>query len=180
VAANVETKVHCDDLAAMAAKLRLAGARSAGLIEQTDTYFRVVGARLKLREYTEHPPGESSASAAELIRYERANIAGARVSQYERTRVEDPRACRAELGARHGIRAVVTKRRDLWLLGSTRIHLDRVEGLGRFVELETIVTARNQEAACLEHARISRLLGIEPEHAIGESYGDLCESTILR
>ena len=65
------------------------------------------------------------------------------------------------------------KRRHLWILGATRIHLDEVEGLGTFVELETIYEGPSEGAAREEHQRVLAALAIRPDGAIGGSYIDL-------
>ena len=171
--ANIETKARCDELVELARRSEEAGARYAGRLDQTDTYFDVRGFRLKLREYAHRHPDGRTGSAAELIRYERPDLAGARVSEYERTSVADPRACREELGAEHGIRTVVAKHRELWIFGSTRIHLDSVEGLGDFVELETVVGDDSMAAYRAEHARVLAILGVHACDAIEGSYADL-------
>ena len=80
-----------------------------------------------------------------------------------------------------GVRAVVRKRRELWLIGTTRIHLDRVEGLGDFVEIE-VVLAEGQTHAEAERlgARLMRDLGILPEHGVALAYVDLLEAAQAR
>ena len=170
---NVETKARCGSLAELASKLPAAGARYDGRLEQTDTYFAVDGARLKLREYAHVFPDGRSERAAELIRYERPDTPGARDSDYVRTPVADANACRAELAGRHGVRGVVRKRRELWLAGSTRVHLDEVEGLGAYVELETVIGDAPEETYREEHDALLALLGIRTADTIGGSYVDL-------
>ncbi len=112
-------------------------------MHQVDTYFAVEQGRLKLREIVHTRPAGETTATAELIRYERPDEAGARVSAYERTELADPTETRAQLAAEHGIRGVVEKDRELWLVDATRIHLDRVVGLGDFVELETVCARRS-------------------------------------
>ena len=170
---NVETKVRCDDLAAVAERARAAGARCEGRLDQVDTYFRVEAGRLKLREQTHHPAGGGAVTSAELIRYERPDLSAARVSEYTRLPVSDGAVSRAELAASHGVRGTVVKQRQLWILDATRIHLDEVEGLGAFVELETIFEDGSEPAARKEHERILALLGIQPGDALAGSYIDL-------
>jgi adenylate cyclase len=173
---NVETKARCPDGSAVADTLAAAGARFEGRLHQTDTYFKVEGMRLKLREYEHRLVGGRNEAGAELIRYSRPDSTGARVSEYVRTPVDDPPARRDELAQRHGIQGVVRKQRDLWLLGSTRIHLDRVEGLGDFVELETVVEGAPGQTDHDEHEGLIELLGIRPEDTLAGSYVDLAGS----
>jgi adenylate cyclase class IV len=171
---NVETKARCQDLDRLERTLAAAGARHEGRLDQVDTYFRATdGARLKLRAQEHHLADGRVVSTAELIRYERPDESGARVSRYERTPVDDAGARRAELDASLGVRGQVAKRRELWLIGATRVHLDRVEGAGPFVELETIFEGDTEAAARREHEEVLALLGIDPSSAIAGSYIDL-------
>jgi len=138
MAENLESKVPCVNLQAVAERAAAAGAAYAGVLNQTDTYFAVSDRRLKLREISHGAPDGTSFAATELIDYERPDRVGARVSAYTREPVDDPAERAAALAAEYGLRGVVRKRRDLWLIDRTRIHLDRVIGLGEFVELETV------------------------------------------
>lgn len=170
---NVETKARSDDLAALAARSAAAGATYEGRLEQTDTYFAVAGGRLKLREIRHVRPDGEVVPSAELISYERPDAPGVRVSDYDRTEVDDPAAVRLALEREHGVRAIVRKERELWLVGRTRIHLDRVDGLGDYVELETVVGDGPLEDARAEHERLLAELGIDESEGIGVSYVDL-------
>ncbi len=170
---NVETKASCDDLAAVAERARAAGARYEGRLDQVDTYFRVDAGRLKLREQTHHRPEGGAVTTAELIRYERPDLSAARVSEYTRLPVADGAASRAELAESRGVRGTVVKQRQLWILDATRIHLDEVEGLGTFVELETIFEGASEALARKEHERVLGLLAIRPGEALPGSYIDL-------
>jgi adenylate cyclase len=173
VARNLETKARSGDLTELAGRATAAGARFEGRLEQTDTYFRVDGRRLKLREQLHRLADGSTTSSAELIEYDRPHATGARLSTYERTPVGNPGRCRTELAERHGVRGVVTKRRELWILGSTRIHLDRVEGLGEFVEIETVLVNGPEETYRAEHEAVLAILGIDAADTIACSYIDL-------
>jgi adenylate cyclase class IV len=171
---NVETKARHDDLAALARTLAAAGASHEGRLDQVDTYFLAEdGARLKLRAQDHRRLDGRVVSSAELIRYERPDEPGARVSSYECTPVGDAGACRAELASQLGVRGEVAKQRELWLIGATRVHLDRVEGLGSFLELETIFEGDAEAAARHEHEEMLELLGVSPDSAIAGSYIDL-------
>jgi homotetrameric cytidine deaminase len=135
------------------------GAEDRGVIVQRDTYFRVPAGRLKLREET---PG-----GAHLIQYVRADGGSARESRYRIAPVEDGEALRAALDAALGTLVVVDKERRLLLWESVRIHLDRVEGLGSFVELEGVEQA---DARHVDHLR--EALEIGAERVVAESYAD--------
>lgn len=174
---NVESKTRCTDLGEVAELAAAVGARYEGRLHQVDTYFAVAQGRLKLREIVHTRPAGETTATAELIRYERPDKAGARVSAYERTELGDPTETRAQLAAEHGIRGVVEKDRGLWLVDATRIHLDRVVGLGDFVELETVCAGTPTPAEHAEHERIFRLLALDPADSVEGSYADLAFAT---
>ncbi len=173
--ANVERKTRCADHAAIARRAEVIGARYEGRLSQVDTYFRVPSGRLKLREFVHvHLDGRSLVEA-ELIAYDRPDSDGARVSCYERTTVADAGSTKLQLQADHGIRGVVRKERELWLVDSTRIHLDTVEGLGSFVELETVAAGAPGRTERDEHDRIAAALAIDLSQTVEVSYIDLIE-----
>jgi len=172
---NVETKARCADQADLARRAAAMGARYEGRLTQVDTYFLASTGRLKLRELVHRRPDGGSHAEAELIAYERPDKTGPRVSRYERTPVTDPAALKRRFEREHGIRGVVRKQRELWLAGATRIHLDAVEGLGCFVELETVAAGAPGERERAEHDRIARALAIDRSQTIEGSYVDLLE-----
>ncbi len=104
------------------------GAEDRGEIAQRDTYFGQASGRLKLRE--QHP------GDAELIHYRRPDETGPRVSDYRLVAVGEAEALREALDAALGTLVVVEKSRRLLIWEGVRIHLDEVEGLGSFLELE--------------------------------------------
>jgi homotetrameric cytidine deaminase len=142
------------------------GAADEGDLQQRDTYFDRARGRLKLRE---QEPGED-----ELIEYRRADEAGARASSYRRVWVSSAPDLREALDAALGTLVVVTKRRRLLLSDNVRIHLDEVEGLGSFIELEAVAGPGSDLAA--EQAQVAELRGrldIGDDALVGESYSDL-------
>ena len=176
VGANVESKTRCADLGAVARRAAELGARYDGRLDQVDTYFQAHAGRLKLREISHCAPDGAVSTGAELIRYERPDEDGARVSRYERTVIADAESCRARLEADHGLRGRVIKQRELWLLDATRIHLDTVEGIGNFVELETVSrTGDPSPEDRREHDRVFSALGLDALAAVEMSYIDFLE-----
>ena len=163
---NVEIKaVLSEPDAAHAIAARLSDARPE-TIHQEDVFFRCTGSRLKLRIL--------GAGRGELIRYERADIADARCSHYLIARTPDPEVLRDILNQSLGVTGVVRKVRTLYLVGQTRIHIDRVQGLGDFLELEVMLRTDQNE---IEGKRIAAALlsefGIEHQQLVGEAYFDL-------
>lgn len=127
---NLELKARCPDLARARAAARAVATQWVGVDEQVDTYFATRTGRLKLRE--------SSLSGAQLIPYFRPDERAAKRSDYQVIAVEDGPGLARMLGAMLGVHRVVRKRREIALYENVRIHLDRVEGLGDFVEFEAV------------------------------------------
>jgi len=124
--------------------------------------------RLKLREI--------DGATAELIQYARPDEPTARASDYVLALVTDPDRLRDALARALGVRAVVAKRRALYLWRHTRIHLDDVDGLGAFLELETVITDQSEAEARAEIAEAAAALGIRDEDRLAGSYVDLVEA----
>jgi len=160
-----ELKARCGDLGRVRDRLRPRATWEATL-RQVDTYFSVQGGRLKLREVAGQP--------AELIYYERSDLAAVKPSRVYLASTEDPSALRALLGAALGIRTRVTKTREIWRWEGVRVHLDRVEGLGSFVELEETVDEPEGLEKALNHlGRLQADLGIRADDLVDRSYVDL-------
>src|SRR5437773_1578294 len=128
---NIEIKARCKDLNAARARAESLGAKFAGTLDQVDTYFHVPNGRLKVRQiYNEH---------TELIFYSRENITEPRPCDYHViTITEWDKSVIAVLSKAMGVRGIVRKRRELLLWHNVRIHLDEVEKLGTFIELEAV------------------------------------------
>jgi adenylate cyclase class IV len=78
----------------------------------------------------------------------------------------------AVLSAALGVRSRVAKERHLLLYRHTRIHLDSVDGLGEFVELETVLNGLSEKEGRAESEEVRRALGLRDEDLLGGSYGD--------
>lgn len=163
---NVELKARDrDPERSLAVCSALEGAADHGVLWQRDTYFHARGGRLKLRE--QRPGG------ATLIQYERPDEDGAKLSRYRLIGVDDGAACRAGLDAALGTRAVVEKERRLFLWRNVRIHLDRVAGLGAFVEFEAVAPPGSDLAE--EHrlvVELRRVLAIADDDLVAVGYAD--------
>uniref|UniRef100_A0A914IBT3 CYTH domain-containing protein n=1 Tax=Globodera rostochiensis TaxID=31243 RepID=A0A914IBT3_GLORO len=122
---NVEIKAVVDNLDELSRRVdAVCGEAAAELLVQEDTFFHAPkGGRLKLREFRK----------AELIFYDRADVEGAKLSDYVKTEEALSRAI--------GISGIVRKTRTVFIYkGQTRVHLDRVDGLGDFLEFEVCLT----------------------------------------
>jgi len=70
----------------------------------------------------------------------------------------------------------VRKRRWLYLVGYTRIHLDVVEGLGRFLELEVMLQpGQSEEEGAAMASDLLLRLGIAEQDLLPGAYMDLLE-----
>lgn len=169
---NIETKLRSDDLAAIRERALLAGATYQGALFQNDTFFRAATGRLKLREIKD--------KTAELIAYSRDNAAGVKSSDYVVTPVTDVPSMLAALEAACGKTHFVRKRRDLLLWRNVRIHLDRVDGLGSFVELESVVGDVDEPTARANLEELLALLGLSDVMALDVAYADLLAEAVNR
>lgn len=134
---------------------------------QTDTFFESKVGRLKLREFADD-------QMAELIFYHRADQAGPKTSNYQLIPVPDPLSLKNALEQSNGIREVVQKHRTLYLIGQTRIHLDRVERLGTFLELEVVLNENQTPEDGIQVANsLMETLAITADQLIENAYVDL-------
>ena len=165
---NVEIKARCHDLnKALQTALAFGAVPSAHLI-QVDTYFRVPSGRLKLREH------HAADDPDQLIFYDRPDSAGPRTSDYFLVQVPRGSGLKALLSTALGVRSVVRKRRELLISHNVRIHLDEVEGLGNFIELEAVVNEGNDQP--ISQARLGELiqvLEIAPQDLLACSYCEM-------
>jgi adenylate cyclase class IV len=166
---NVEVKARVADLAAVEARAR--GFATGGPVDlvQDDTFFHCDSGRLKLRDFGD--------GRAELIHYARPDRTGPKLSDYLLSPVTAPRELREALARAYGVLGRVVKRRRLYFAERTRIHLDSVEDLGNFVELEVVLadseTPGDGDRVALD---LMSRLGLEERHLVSGAYIDLLQS----
>ena len=69
---------------------------------------------------------------------------------------------------------MVRKARHLYIAGRTRIHLDRVEGLGDFLELEVVLAEEDSiKDGEAEAQKLMEPLRVLPEDLVPDAYADL-------
>ncbi len=166
MARNVEIKARIENVGLVVPKV--AGLATSGPIEiaQDDTFFNCVTGRLKLRAF--------SNDAGELIFYRRANQAGPKESFFIRSPTSSPETLRESLSLAYGQIGRIRKYRTLFLVGRTRVHLDRVEDLGHFLELEVMLEdGESSEVGVREASDLMERLGIQPTQLIEGAYLDL-------
>lgn len=166
MARNVEIKATVDDLAPVVDALERMSLAPPTLLVQEDTFFQCRRGRLKLRKFSD--------ASGELIQYERADRTGPKESRYTKVPTSEPDLLRDALASAHGTIGVVRKRRTLYLVGRTRVHLDDVEGLGTFVELEVVLNdAEPADVGVREALALMAALGIKEEQLVSRAYVDL-------
>ncbi|QPR88251.1 class IV adenylate cyclase [Aeromonas hydrophila] len=163
---NIEIKAKIESIVLLLPKATAIADQDPVEIEQDDTFFRCDAGRLKLRTF--------SPSAGELIFYRRAAQQGPKESFYQLTPTHEPDRLRETLSLAWGQIGRVQKKRTLLLVGRTRIHLDRVQGLGHFLELEVVLEEDEPLETGMQEANdIMTQLGIEPSQLIEGAYLDL-------
>ena len=165
--ANIEIKARIDRVEAVLPRARaVADDEHAQLIHQDDTFFSVPHGRLKLRVFAD--------GSGELIHYSRPDTEGPKVSDYVIAAVAEPDALREALTRACGLLGRVRKERLLLLSGQTRVHLDRVHGLGDFLELEVVLNPGQSEADGQAVAqRLMAALAVPESALVSGAYLDL-------
>lgn len=168
MARNVEIKARLSDYEDTVRKAEELSSAEPEIIVQEDVFFSCPSGRLKLRIL--------SPEQGELIFYQRPDQEGPKTSHYFITSTSDPTGMRHVLATAYGEKAVVRKVRYLYLIGRTRIHLDRVERLGDFLELEVVLdegdSTTDGEA---EAHQLMDPLGVTPDDLVPDAYVDLLE-----
>ena len=166
MARNVEIKARIASIEALQPQVAALADRGPEPIEQDDTFFHCVHGRLKLRRFAD--------GRGELIAYQRPDQAGPTASTYLITATTAPDALHATLAMALGEAGRLRKHRLLYLAGTTRLHLDRVESLGDFLEIEVVLTAQQspEQGTRIARALLSHL-NIGNSQLVAGAYIDL-------
>jgi predicted adenylyl cyclase CyaB len=163
---NIEIKARVEDLEALEGRVRVLADRGPVVLDQEDTFFSSPRGRLKLRRLSD--------TEGELIFYERPDTPLPVESGYAIASTAAPDDLLDVLAGSIGVIGVVRKRRLLYLIGQTRVHLDRVEGLGDFMELEVVMRGDQSGADCVGIAQhLMAKLEIPEAALVAEAYIDL-------
>lgn len=166
---NIEIKAHARNFDEIKSRAETLSDMPVQVIPQEDTFFNTPQGRLKLRVLADH---------AQLIYYTRPDQEGPKRSDYHITRSNDPENLKRVLELAYGVRGVVKKTRYLYLVGQTRVHLDDVEGLGQFMELEVVLADGQGDAEGQAIAEgLMASLGVERSDLIDGAYMDLIQSS---
>lgn len=164
---NVEIKAKCANQDAIRKYLIANNAAYKGMDHQTDTYFNVQHGRLKLRQ------GNIENN---LIQYERENMAGPKTSNFNLVKIPDAEKLKEALTKALGILKVVKKSREIYYIKNVKFHIDEVDGLGSFVEIEAgnlldpTLTTEALQAQCKFYLTAFE---IKEEDLVTHSYSDM-------
>lgn len=164
---NIELKISINDFRKISPRLRKIGAKNNGKLYQIDVYYNCKNGRLKIRSINN--------KKFELISYQRPNTNEAKISNYQVSNIKPSRfkKVKSNLDNKFGEKTIVKKQRILWIYKNTRIHLDKVYDLGKFLELETMAKKINLEQAKKEYNEVARQLNISKYKKYNKSYSDL-------
>ncbi len=170
MARNIEIKARIDSIESLLPKVASLADQDPMVILQDDIFFSCPNGRLKLRIL--------SPSEGQLIFYKRPDQSGPKESFYLISPTEDPESLRETLSEAYGQIGRVRKNRILFLTGRTRIHLDKVEGLGHFLELEVVLESKEmpEDGVVIAHDLLSKL-EISSDQLIQGAYVDLINAT---
>ena len=164
---NLELKVKISSFNGLPLLFKKIKAEYKYRLIQRDTYFNCMNGRLKLREINN--------KTFELIEYNRPSDLYSKISEYKIEKLSKQAMLKRkkDLLSRIGASVVVNKKRDLWMTGHTRIHLDSVRKLGKFLELETVIDGISKKSAYKEQNRVIAKLGLNEYKKCGQSYSDM-------
>ncbi len=165
---NIEIKAHAPNFVDIKTRAEALSDTPCEIITQEDTFFPTPQGRLKLRIH--------GSGSAELIYYSRTDTTGPKRSDYFFYPTGDPDSLRKVLALAYGVRGTVRKRRFVYHIGQSRIHLDEVENLGNFVEIEVIMHPGQTDAQGQATSQeLMQKLGIQPADLLDRAYMDLIE-----
>ena len=163
---NIEIKARVTDPSAIRVRVESLCGSAAEILEQEDFFFAAPAARLKLRVF--------AADRGELILYQRPNAAGPKLSEYQLAQTSSPGELKKIMSAVLPSVGTVRKRRRVYHWGNTRLHLDEVERLGNFIELEVVLgEGQPVSEGVLICEELMARLGISPDQMVRQAYVDL-------
>jgi adenylate cyclase class IV len=170
---NIEIKARCADPERCRILAERFSDKGPEVLHQIDTFFYCNEGRLKLREFG------AEGGAGELIHYDRDAGTAPTESRYIITPIEKTDLLKESLARALGIRAVVKKVREVYIAGRTRIHIDEVESLGVFLELEVVLIDGEDPERGMEDAhQLMQALEIDKDSLLESAYVDLLEKAL--
>ena len=163
---NLEIKVNCKDLKKIEGILNSLNVKFLSEGFQRDTYFKVPRGNLKLRETN---TGEDF-----LIWYKRREKAGPKLSEYYIYQTEKSQNLKNFLKNAFGEKITIEKIRKIYMYKNVRIHLDRVKGLGNFIELEAVLSKDSVDKESRKNINfLVEKLCIKKEDLLKSSYSEI-------
>ncbi|KAL6426135.1 hypothetical protein ACFW04_009004 [Cataglyphis niger] len=171
---NIEIKARIQDIDRAILKAKELSNSDGQIIMQHDIFFNATKSRLKLRKFED--------GTAQLISYMRPNTAGPKISLYDKASIDADTVNLMEhiLSSSIGVSGVVKKTRHIYIVGRTRIHIDNVDNLGNFIELEVMMQSDDKNLSdCDEDTAekiavdLMKALSVKEEDLIAEAYVDL-------
>jgi len=167
---NIEIKARARNFAQIRSRAEKLSDTLVEVISQEDIFFHTPQGRLKLRIL--------AANRGQLIYYARPNQEGPKRSDYHISLTSDPENLKRVLELAYRVRGIVRKTRYLYLVGQTRVHLDDVESLGQFIELEVVMQEEQSDAEGQKIAEdLMASLGIERSDLLEGAYMDMLDRT---
>lgn len=167
---NIEIKARARNFDEIKARAEKLSNKPEEVLSQEDTFFYTTQGRLKLRILSE--------DKGQLIYYTRPDQEGPKRSDYQIFQTNDPENLKGVLALAYGIRGIVKKTRYLYLVDQTRVHLDDVEGLGQFMELEVVLREGQSDVEGQAIAEdLMERLGVARSDLLEAAYMDLLESS---
>ena len=163
MALNLELKIKTISHEEIIEKINLNSGEYIDTLLQKDTYYKIKKGLLKLREQK----GEF-----QLVKYIRNEKEGERWSDYSLLFLSGQNVYKY-LSDLFEVETIVEKERKLYIYKNTRIHLDEVNNLGKFLELETVVKEITKEEAMVEFDKVVNFLDLDATQQIKSSYRDL-------
>ncbi|OGN90771.1 MAG: hypothetical protein A2Y88_00040 [Chloroflexi bacterium RBG_13_48_10] len=166
--ANIEIKARVHDFNRLQRKAEQLSETPCQVISQEDTFFICPRGRIKLREL--------GPQRGQLVYYQREDVSGPKHSEYKIFDTDDPAGLKKILSEAFGVRGVIKKIRYLYMVGQTRIHLDDVDELGKFMELEVVLQPDQTDAEGQAIAEnFMQKLDIKEGDLINTAYMDMME-----
>lgn len=163
---NIEIKAYCSHPDRAMQILLDEGADFMGEDHQVDTYFKVNHGRLKLRE------GNIENA---LIAYKRENTSSTKQSDFMLYHSVEPAKLKEMLSKTLGINVIVDKSRKIFFIDHVKFHIDHLDGLGNFIEIEVTdpKDIRSVETMHTTCRHFMKLLEISDKDLISHSYSDM-------
>lgn len=166
MASNIEIKARVADLARTLSRASQVSGAEGCLIVQRDTFFNCMSGRLKLREFAD--------GTGQLISYDRPDALEPTQCEYRLYPTQSPTVLRDTLMMTLECCGEVKKNRYLFISGRTRIHVDDVEGLGSFLELEVVLESGSDQSTGVQEAEmLMEKLGVAENDLVRGAYIDL-------